>query len=67
MPPSTRADFIHDSGYSMSPASTPLWHYRWNLVERSLFRPRAWRRFDLPDALFPLYALLSPSIRYPFT
>ena len=34
--------------------------YRWNLVERSLFRPRAWRRFDLPDALFPLYALLSP-------
>ena len=34
--------------------------YRLNLLERSLFRPRAWRRFDLPDALFPLYALLSP-------
>jgi Transglutaminase-like superfamily len=29
-------------------------------MERSLFRPRVWRRFDLPDALFPLYALLSP-------
>ena len=34
--------------------------YRLDLIERSLFRPRVWRRFDLPDALFPLYALLSP-------
>jgi hypothetical protein len=34
--------------------------YRWNLLERSLFRPRMWHTFDLPDALFPLYALLSP-------
>jgi hypothetical protein len=34
--------------------------YRFDLIERSLFRPRVWRRFDLPDALFPLYALLSP-------
>jgi Uncharacterised nucleotidyltransferase/Transglutaminase-like superfamily len=34
--------------------------YRLDLVLRSLFRPRVWRRFDLPDVLFPLYALLSP-------
>jgi hypothetical protein len=34
--------------------------YRFDLIERSLFRPRVWHRFDLPDALFPLYALLSP-------
>ena len=34
--------------------------YRVDLIERSLFRPRVWHRFDLPDALFPLYALLSP-------
>jgi hypothetical protein len=34
--------------------------YRVDLIERSLFRPRVWRRFNLPDALFPLYALLSP-------
>ena len=34
--------------------------YRRNLIERSLFRPRIWQTFDLPDALFPLYALLSP-------
>jgi len=34
--------------------------YRLDLVARSLFRPRVWRSFDLPDALFPLYALLSP-------
>ena len=34
--------------------------YRWNLIGRSLFRPRIWHTFDLPDALFPLYALLSP-------
>ncbi len=34
--------------------------YRWDLIERSLFRPRTWHTFDLPDALFPLYALLSP-------
>jgi hypothetical protein len=34
--------------------------YRFDLIERSLFRPRVWHRFNLPDALFPLYALLSP-------
>jgi hypothetical protein len=34
--------------------------YRWNLIERSLFRPRIWHTIDLPDAIFPLYALLSP-------
>jgi Uncharacterised nucleotidyltransferase/Transglutaminase-like superfamily len=34
--------------------------YRTDLVQRSLFRPRIWSRFDLPDKLFPLYALLSP-------
>ena len=34
--------------------------YRLDLFERSLFRPRIWSTFDLPDALFPLYALLSP-------
>ena len=34
--------------------------YRLDLLWRALFRPRVWSRFDLPDALFPLYALLSP-------
>jgi hypothetical protein len=34
--------------------------YRLDLIQRSLFRPRIWHTFDLPDALFPLYALLSP-------
>jgi hypothetical protein len=34
--------------------------YRLDLFLRTLFRPRVWSRFDLPDALFPLYALLSP-------
>jgi hypothetical protein len=34
--------------------------YRLELVQRSLFRPRVWHRFDLPDGLFPLYALMSP-------
>lgn len=34
--------------------------YRLDLIKRSLFRPRIWQTFDLPDALFPLYALLSP-------
>jgi len=34
--------------------------YRLDLIQRSLFRPRSWHTFDLPDALFPLYALLSP-------
>ncbi len=34
--------------------------YRLNLVQRSLFRPRLWQKFDLPDSLFPLYAVLSP-------
>ena len=36
------------------------WNYRVDLLQRSLFRPRVWRKFNLPDALFPLYALLSP-------
>jgi hypothetical protein len=36
------------------------WNYRLDLVLRSLFRPRVWRKFNLPDALFPLYAVLSP-------
>jgi hypothetical protein len=34
--------------------------YRLDLMQRSLFRPRTWQAFDLPDALFPLYGLLSP-------
>ncbi len=34
--------------------------YRLDLIHRSLFRPRVWRKFNLPDRLFPLYALLSP-------
>jgi Uncharacterised nucleotidyltransferase/Transglutaminase-like superfamily len=34
--------------------------YRLALIQRSLFRPRIWQTFDLPDALFPLYILLSP-------
>ena len=34
--------------------------YRLAIVRRVLLRPRMWTRFDLPDALFPLYALLSP-------
>jgi hypothetical protein len=34
--------------------------YRLDLVQRSLFRPRVWNQIDLPDVLFPLYALLSP-------
>ncbi len=34
--------------------------YRLDLILRSLLRPRIWHTFDLPDALFPLYALLSP-------
>jgi hypothetical protein len=36
------------------------WNYRLDLIQRSLFRPRVWRKFNLPDALFPLYAVLSP-------
>jgi hypothetical protein len=36
------------------------WNYRLDLVQRSLFRPRVWYKFNLPDALFPLYAVLSP-------
>jgi Uncharacterised nucleotidyltransferase/Transglutaminase-like superfamily len=36
------------------------WNYRVDLVQRSLFRPRVWPKFNLPDALFPLYAVLSP-------
>ena len=34
--------------------------YRLDLVQRSLFRPRAWNWIDLPDSIFPLYALISP-------
>ncbi len=34
--------------------------YRAEIVRRILFRPRVWEQVDLPDALFPLYALLSP-------
>jgi hypothetical protein len=34
--------------------------YRLDLVLRSLFRPRVWRWLNLPDKLFPLYALVSP-------
>jgi hypothetical protein len=34
--------------------------YRLDLIQRSVFRPRIWRTVDLPDALFPLYAVLSP-------
>jgi Uncharacterised nucleotidyltransferase/Transglutaminase-like superfamily len=34
--------------------------YRMEIVRRVLLRPRVWQRFDLPDALFPLYTLLSP-------
>ncbi len=34
--------------------------YRFEIVRRILLRPRMWARFDLPDALFPLYAVLSP-------
>jgi hypothetical protein len=34
--------------------------YRLDLVQRSLFRPRVWRWLNLPDKLFPLYALISP-------
>jgi hypothetical protein len=30
------------------------------IMRRVLLRPRVWQRFDLPDALFPLYTLLSP-------
>jgi hypothetical protein len=36
------------------------WRYRLDLVLRSLFRPRVWRWLNLPDKLFPLYALVSP-------
>ena len=34
--------------------------YRVEIVKRVLFRPRVWERFDLPDAWYPLYGLLSP-------
>jgi hypothetical protein len=35
-------------------------HYRLDLVLRSLYRPRVWRWLNLPDKLFPLYAVMSP-------
>jgi Uncharacterised nucleotidyltransferase/Transglutaminase-like superfamily len=38
----------------------PSLGYRVELILRSLFRPRMWQKVDLPDAIFPLYALLSP-------
>jgi Uncharacterised nucleotidyltransferase len=34
--------------------------YRWQVLQRVLFRPRVWARFPLPDPLFYLYPLLSP-------
>jgi hypothetical protein len=34
--------------------------YRMDLLQRSLFRPRVWHKYNLPDTLFLLYALLSP-------
>ncbi|MFL6427076.1 MAG: lasso peptide biosynthesis B2 protein [Acidobacteriaceae bacterium] len=34
--------------------------YRLEIMRRILLRPRVWQRFDLPDALFPLYTLLNP-------
>lgn len=34
--------------------------YRQEILRRILLRPRMWTRFDLPDALFPLYPFLSP-------
>ncbi len=34
--------------------------YRFEILRRVLLRPRVWARFNLPDALFPLYGLLSP-------
>jgi len=34
--------------------------YRWQIVQRLLFRPRVWSRFPLPDSLFLMYPLLSP-------
>jgi hypothetical protein len=33
--------------------------YRVEILKRVLFRPRVWQRFNLPDALYPLYGLLS--------
>jgi hypothetical protein len=40
--------------------------YRLDLVQRSLFRARVWEKIDLPDAVFPLYALISPFERLSF-
>ena len=34
--------------------------YRWQILERVLFRPRVWSRFNLPDSFFLLYPLLGP-------
>ncbi len=34
--------------------------FRLEIASRVLLRPRVWARYDLPDALFPLYAVLSP-------
>ncbi len=34
--------------------------YRMNIIRRIFFRPRTWERVDLPDVLFPLYAIISP-------
>jgi hypothetical protein len=40
--------------------------YRLDLIERSLFRARVWEKVNLPDALFPLYAVISPFERLLF-
>jgi hypothetical protein len=40
--------------------------YHLDLVERSLFRARVWEKVNLPDTLFPLYALISPFERLLF-
>ncbi len=45
-------------GYELSLHSG--FRYRTEILRRVLFRPRTWERFDLPDALFPLYLMLSP-------
>lgn len=50
----SRAWFLNELLLHRSPA------YRIELIKRSLFRPRVWQTVNLPDSLFPLYAMLSP-------
>jgi hypothetical protein len=50
----TTAWFLNELRLHSSPGN------RRELVLRSLFRPRVWQAIDLPDAIFPLYALFSP-------